>query len=55
MTGQVPPTMSGACGCSLNGDMYIFGGYDFSGQTNEVRVILMSTVMLLTLTYTSGG
>lgn len=39
MTGQVPPTMSGACGCSLKGDMYIFGGYDFSGQTNEVRVI----------------
>ena len=43
MTGRVPPTMSGACGCSLNGDMYIFGGYDFSGQTNEVRVITEGT------------
>uniref|UniRef100_A0A671V3U7 Kelch domain containing 1 n=1 Tax=Sparus aurata TaxID=8175 RepID=A0A671V3U7_SPAAU len=39
MTGQVPPTMSGACGCSLKGDMYIFGGYDFSGQTNEMYCV----------------
>ncbi|XP_073339272.1 kelch domain-containing protein 1-like [Pagrus major] len=39
MTGQVPPTMSGACGCSLNGHMYIFGGYDFSGETNEIYCV----------------
>lgn len=37
MTGQVPSSMSGSCGCSLNGNMYIFGGCDDSGQTNQVR------------------
>ncbi|XP_054651479.1 kelch domain-containing protein 1-like isoform X1 [Dunckerocampus dactyliophorus] len=36
MTGEVPPSMSGACGCSLNGHMYIFGGCDDNGQTNQI-------------------
>ncbi|CAL8273543.1 unnamed protein product [Merluccius merluccius] len=36
MTGDVPPAMSGTCGCSLNGHMYIFGGCDNNGQTNEI-------------------
>ncbi|CAB1334888.1 unnamed protein product [Coregonus sp. 'balchen'] len=36
MSGEVPPPMSGTCGCSLNGDMYIFGGCDDNGQTNQV-------------------
>lgn len=39
MSGEVPPSMSGACGCSLNGHMYIFGGCDDNGQTNMVRLI----------------
>lgn len=39
MTGDVPPSMSGACGCSLEGHMYIFGGCDDNGQTNMVRLI----------------
>ncbi len=38
MTGEVPPSMSGTCGCSLNGTMYIFGGCDDNGQTNQVRL-----------------
>lgn len=37
MTGEVPPAMSGTCGCCLNGHMYIFGGCDDNGQTNLVR------------------
>lgn len=36
MSGQVPPSMSGTCGCSLNGHMYIFGGCDDNGQTNKL-------------------
>ncbi|KAM9786824.1 kelch domain-containing protein 1-like [Syngnathus typhle] len=36
MTGEVPPSMSGACSCSLNGHMYIFGGCDDNGQTNQI-------------------
>ncbi|XP_015244967.1 PREDICTED: kelch domain-containing protein 1 [Cyprinodon variegatus] len=36
MTGDVPPSMSGTCGCCLNENMYIFGGCDDSGQTNQM-------------------
>ncbi|XP_030639005.1 kelch domain-containing protein 1 [Chanos chanos] len=35
MTGDIPPSMSGSCGCTLNGDMYIFGGCCDDGQTNK--------------------
>lgn len=35
MSGEVPPAMSGTCGCSVNGHMYIFGGCDDDGQTNQ--------------------
>ncbi len=38
MTGEVPPSLSGACGCSLDGLMYVFGGCDRIGQTNQVRL-----------------
>uniref|UniRef100_A0A8C8IW14 Uncharacterized protein n=1 Tax=Oncorhynchus tshawytscha TaxID=74940 RepID=A0A8C8IW14_ONCTS len=39
MSGEVPPPMSGTCGCSLNGDMYIFGGCDDNGQTNQLYCV----------------
>ncbi|XP_062325407.1 kelch domain-containing protein 1 isoform X1 [Osmerus eperlanus] len=39
MSGEVPPSMSGTCGCSLNGDMYIFGGCDDNGQTNQLYCV----------------
>lgn len=39
MAGEAPAPMSGTCGCSLNGHMYIFGGCDEHGQTNQVRLI----------------
>uniref|UniRef100_A0A3B4USP5 Kelch domain containing 1 n=1 Tax=Seriola dumerili TaxID=41447 RepID=A0A3B4USP5_SERDU len=39
MTGEVPPSMSGTCGCSLNGHMYIFGGCDDNGQTNQIYCV----------------
>lgn len=42
MSGDVPPSMSGTCGCNLNGIMYIFGGCSDDGQTNEV--ILVSVI-----------
>uniref|UniRef100_A0A3B5L544 Kelch domain containing 1 n=1 Tax=Xiphophorus couchianus TaxID=32473 RepID=A0A3B5L544_9TELE len=38
MAGDVPPSMSGTCGSSLGGNMYIFGGCDDGGQTNQVRM-----------------
>ncbi|XP_034419453.1 kelch domain-containing protein 1 isoform X2 [Cyclopterus lumpus] len=39
MSGEVPPSMSGTCGCSLNGHLYIFGGCDDNGQTNEIYCV----------------
>ncbi|XP_057715391.1 kelch domain-containing protein 1-like isoform X1 [Corythoichthys intestinalis] len=36
MTGDIPPLMSGTCGCHLNNHMYIFGGCNDNGQTNEI-------------------
>uniref|UniRef100_A0A667ZE71 Kelch domain containing 1 n=1 Tax=Myripristis murdjan TaxID=586833 RepID=A0A667ZE71_9TELE len=42
MTGEVPPSMSGTCGCSLNGHMYIFGGCDDDGQTNQIYCVNLS-------------
>ncbi|KAM8914528.1 kelch domain-containing protein 1 isoform 2-T9 [Spinachia spinachia] len=39
MSGEVPPSMSGTCGCSLNGHLFIFGGCDHSGQTNEIYCV----------------
>ncbi|GAA6213412.1 kelch domain-containing protein 1 isoform X1 [Lates japonicus] len=39
MTGDAPPSMSGACGCYLNGHMYIFGGCDDDGQTNQIYCV----------------
>uniref|UniRef100_W5LLP8 Kelch domain containing 1 n=1 Tax=Astyanax mexicanus TaxID=7994 RepID=W5LLP8_ASTMX len=35
MGGEIPPSMSGMCGCVLKGHMYIFGGCGDDGQTNE--------------------
>ncbi|XP_072546615.1 kelch domain-containing protein 1 isoform X2 [Salminus brasiliensis] len=35
MSGEIPPSMSGTCGCILNEHMYIFGGCGDDGQTNE--------------------
>ncbi|XP_019728159.1 kelch domain-containing protein 1 [Hippocampus comes] len=42
MTGEVPPSMSGSCSCSLNGHMYIFGGCDDNGQTNQIYRVKLS-------------
>uniref|UniRef100_A0A671V448 Kelch domain-containing protein 1-like n=1 Tax=Sparus aurata TaxID=8175 RepID=A0A671V448_SPAAU len=39
MAGEVPPSMSGTCGSSLNGHMYIFGGCDDNGQTNQIYCV----------------
>lgn len=36
MDGDVPPPMSGTCSCYMNGHMYIFGGCDDNGQTNQM-------------------
>lgn len=47
MTGEVPPSMSGTCGCSLNSHMYIFGGFNRIEQTNQVRLVSGATMMKL--------
>ncbi|XP_036404430.1 kelch domain-containing protein 1-like [Megalops cyprinoides] len=36
MTGDVPPSLSQTCGCCLNGVMYIFGGCNDNGHTNQL-------------------
>lgn len=42
MSGEVPPSMSGTCGCSLNGHLYIFGGCDDNGQTNQIYCVSLT-------------
>ncbi|XP_010866239.3 kelch domain-containing protein 1-like isoform X2 [Esox lucius] len=39
MSGEVPPPMSGVCGSALGGCLYIFGGCDDNGQTNELYCV----------------
>ncbi|XP_028677143.2 kelch domain-containing protein 1 isoform X1 [Erpetoichthys calabaricus] len=39
MGGDVPPPMSGSCGACVNGIMYIFGGYDENGYTNQLYCV----------------
>ncbi|XP_053701188.1 kelch domain-containing protein 1-like isoform X1 [Synchiropus splendidus] len=36
MKGEVPPSMSGTCCCSLDGHIYIFGGCDDRSQSNQI-------------------
>ncbi|CAM4641617.1 unnamed protein product [Leuciscus chuanchicus] len=36
MAGTIPPSLSGTCGCIVNGLLYIFGGCCDDGQTNEL-------------------
>ncbi|XP_037652596.1 kelch domain-containing protein 1-like isoform X4 [Sebastes umbrosus] len=38
-TGEVPPSMCGTCGCFLNRHLYIFGGCDDIGETNEIYCV----------------
>ncbi|XP_043088341.1 kelch domain-containing protein 1 isoform X2 [Puntigrus tetrazona] len=35
MFGEIPPAMSGSCGCIVNEELIIFGGCCDDGQTNE--------------------
>lgn len=39
MDGDVPPAMSGTCSSYMNGHMYIFGGCDDNGQTNQMYCV----------------
>lgn len=36
ITGDIPPDLSGFCGSHANGKLYIFGGCDPTGYTNQV-------------------
>ncbi|XP_056401310.1 kelch domain-containing protein 1 isoform X2 [Hyla sarda] len=37
--GVLPPSMSGSCGACLNGKLYIFGGYDDKGYSNQLYCV----------------
>ncbi|MBN3298831.1 KLDC1 protein, partial [Amia calva] len=37
--GDIPPPMSGTCGCCVNGEMYIFGGFDDNGYTDKIYCV----------------
>ncbi|XP_077123435.1 kelch domain-containing protein 1 isoform X4 [Ranitomeya variabilis] len=37
--GDLPPSMSGSCGACLNGRLYIFGGYDDKGYSNQLYYV----------------
>lgn len=45
--GEIPPAMSGTCGCIVNGHLFIFGGCSDDGQTNEVNPYSQSSVFYL--------
>lgn len=36
--GDVPDSMSGGCGSSVDGVLYVFGGHQARGNTNTVRL-----------------
>ncbi|XP_036398651.1 kelch domain-containing protein 1 isoform X2 [Megalops cyprinoides] len=56
MGGEVPPSMSGTCGSSLNGEMYIFGGCDDGGHTNQLySVNLLDGMFMWRKVSSSGG
>ena len=50
MRGQVPPPMSGMCGSSLNGEMYIFGGCNEDGHTDQVNAPNSDIIMRTSIT-----
>ncbi|XP_060125522.1 kelch domain-containing protein 1 isoform X1 [Zootoca vivipara] len=43
MEGELPPSMSGSCGASVNGKLYIFGGYDDKGYSNRLYYVNLRT------------
>nr|XP_014343296.1 PREDICTED: kelch domain-containing protein 1 isoform X1 [Latimeria chalumnae] len=43
MDGEVPSPMSGSCGACVNGVLYIFGGYDDIGYSNQLYCVNLRT------------
>ncbi|XP_069493501.1 kelch domain-containing protein 1 isoform X1 [Ambystoma mexicanum] len=39
MEGELPPSTSGSCGACINGMLYIFGGYDDKGYSNQLYFV----------------
>lgn len=57
MCGEIPPAMSGTCGCIVNGHLFIFGGCSDDGQTNEHYSVSLQDgkFMWMRLTHQSGS
>ncbi|NXX97866.1 KLDC1 protein, partial [Centropus bengalensis] len=43
MEGELPTSMSGICGASINGKLYIFGGFDDKGYSNRLYYVNLRT------------
>ncbi|KFU84589.1 Kelch domain-containing protein 1, partial [Chaetura pelagica] len=43
MEGELPTSMSGSCGASMNGKLYIFGGFDDKGYSNRLYYVNLRT------------
>ncbi|KAF2976093.1 hypothetical protein EK904_005979 [Melospiza melodia maxima] len=43
MEGELPTSMSGSCGASINGKLYIFGGFDDRGYSNRLYYVNLRT------------
>ncbi|XP_043930218.1 kelch domain-containing protein 1 isoform X2 [Protopterus annectens] len=43
MDGEVPPPMSGSCAACVSGVLYIFGGYDDDGYSNQLYCVNLTT------------
>ncbi|CAI5658273.1 kelch domain-containing protein 1 isoform X1 [Oreochromis niloticus] len=42
MTGDIPPDLSGFCGANINTKLYIFGGYETAGYSNQMFSVDLS-------------
>ncbi|XP_069016252.1 kelch domain-containing protein 1-like isoform X1 [Embiotoca jacksoni] len=42
ITGDIPPDLSGFCGANMNGTLYIFGGWDPAGYSNQMYSVDLS-------------
>ncbi|KAK2500500.1 hypothetical protein MC885_008933, partial [Smutsia gigantea] len=43
MEGVLPTSMSGSCGACINGKLYVFGGYDDKGYSNQLYFVNLRT------------
>ncbi|XP_023654060.1 kelch domain-containing protein 1-like isoform X1 [Paramormyrops kingsleyae] len=54
MEGDIPPSLSGTCGSYLNGSMYIFGGCNDNGHSNQMYCVNLLGEKYIWKNFTEG-